>query len=160
MSLIEDFKYRDVSNGRIMYNLFFDRGSSAVFLYRLSNWCVKHRLKPIAIIARQLNIILNNCEISYNAEIGLGFKIYHAFGIVIGDAKIGEKFAVFQNTTVGKNVNHSQYPIIGDNVTMYTGSVIVGAIVIGDNVSVGANTVVTKDVPGNSSLIGAKAQYI
>lgn len=163
MSVFSDFKYYGVSNIRILYNLFFDRGSSAIFLYRLSRLCMKYRLKPIAIIIRQLNIIINTCEISYNTQIGVGFKIYHSIGIVIGDAQIGNRFTIFQNVTIGRNEKPNKAgnfdPIIGDDVTFYAGCVVVGGIEIGNNSTVGANAVVTKDIPSNSTVLGSKAQF-
>lgn len=114
-------------------------------------------MKFLAVLIRQLNVILNNCEISYAAEIDSGFEIYHSVGIVIGSVKIGKGFTIFQNVTIGKNTNSKNYPTIGNNVTLYTGSVVIGDIIIGDNSIVGANTVVTRDMPNNSKAIGSKA---
>jgi|EPASupsiteSAE347_1022098.scaffolds.fasta_scaffold07562_3 Serine acetyltransferase len=160
MGLFKDFKAKNMSFMITVYRLFFDRGMSAVFLYRLSRLFYLIHLVPIAIIIKHFNIILNNCEIAYQADIGTGFRINHAIGIVMSSCKIGENFTIFQNSTIGKNDNcldkERCTPIIGNNVTCYTGCVVGGAIEIGDNVKIGANSVVLKDVPSNSTVIGSK----
>lgn len=83
----------------------------------------------------------------------------HPVGIVIAsDAKIGENVVVYQNVTIGrKSINcdsSKEYPIIEDNVIIYSGAVIGGGITVGANSVVGPNAVVTKDVPLNSLVVG------
>ncbi|KMK93168.1 hypothetical protein VL03_14845 [Rossellomorea marisflavi] len=127
---------------------------SAVFIYRLSNWCYMHKLTFLAILLKHFNIIVNHCEVAYQAEIGQGFRIYHAIGIVIAKCEIGENFKIFQNSTIGTA------PKIGNNVTFFAGSVVNGFINIGNNVQVGANTVVLKDMQDNSKALGGKTQFL
>jgi serine O-acetyltransferase len=162
MYLFQDFQARNMSLLVTIYRLFFDRGVSAVFLYRLSRLFFQFRLIPIAIIIKHFNIILNNCEIAYQAEIGKGFRINHALGIVISNCKIGENFTIFQNSTIGKHGDETKLntPIIGNNVCCYTGSVVAGNITIGDNVKIGANAVVLKDIDAESTVIGPKFSIV
>ena len=104
------------------------------------------------------------CEISPYASIGSGFFIPHTVGIVIGhQVVIGENFEVFQNVTIGSNrkeKNGRFMPIIGDNVSIGSGAVVVGSIRIGDNAVIGANSYVDKDIPENSFAAGCPAKII
>jgi len=106
---------------------------------------------------------LNCCDISYSADIGKGFKINHAIGIVISECKIGDNFTVFQNSTIGKNGdskgNCCNSPTIGNKVTCYTGCVVAGCVQIGTNANIGANSVVLKDIPPNKVVIGSKCLF-
>lgn len=164
MYIFSDYKYHGYSNLKIFYSLFFHRGVSAVVIYRMANWLYKHKMKFFALLLYQFNYLLNSCEIAIGAEIGRGFRIAHPVGVVIGGVTAGENLTVYQNVTIGKNKKVSEdgrrSPILKDNVTLFSGSVVVGPIEVGSDVSVGANTVVVKDVPDGSRLIGAKAQSI
>ena len=86
----------------------------------------------------------------------------HPLGIVIGKGvSIGNGCRIYQNVTIGlKNETDTQYPKIGNNVTIYANSIIIGDIVIGDNTIIGASTVVTKSIPPNSIVAGNPAKII
>lgn len=104
------------------------------------------------------------CEISPYAKIGGGLFLPHTLGIVIGhEVIIGNDCEIFQNVTIGSNrkeKNGRVMPIIGNNVSIGTGAIIVGSITIGDNVTIGANSYVDKDIPSNSFAIGSPAKII
>jgi len=117
------------------------------------------------VLVQGFNVVLNGCEISFAAKIGSGFKMQHTVGIVIGHEVIaGSNLNIYQNVTIGKRKGHylngREYPIIGNNVTLYPGSVIIGPITIGDNVVIGANAVVINNVISNSIAIGIPAKVI
>ena len=88
----------------------------------------------------------------------------HPIGIVInGNAKIGRNCTIFHNVTIGDSMSgkpENRYPTIGDNVTIYANSVIIGGITIGDNAVIGAGSVVLKDVPPNAVVAGNPAKTI
>lgn len=86
----------------------------------------------------------------------------HPVGIVIGKGvKIGNKCTVYQNVTIGSKNNLGQnYPKIGDNVTIYANSCIFGDVIIGDNVIIGACSLINKDIPSNSIVAGNPAKII
>ena len=99
------------------------------------------------------------CVISPGAIIGKNFKMPHPNGVVIGkNSKIGKGVTIYQQVTIGQN--RDKYPTIGDNVIIYAGARIVGDIHVGDNSIIGANAVVTKDVPNNSIWGGIPAKEI
>lgn len=126
-----------------------------IFYYRLRS--------SNRIIAKLLQIFylpLKSIEIS--GEIDSGLIIYHGYSTIIHATKIGKNFSTYQNVTIGrgKNINGRYTPIIGDNVTVYTGSVVVGGITIGDNVIIGAGSIVIKDVPSNCVVAGNPAKVV
>lgn len=97
--------------------------------------------------------------VSTKAKIGRRFWMEHYNGVVIGqDSIIGDDCIFYQQVTIGQK--NDQYPIIGNNVTIYAGAKIIGDISIEDNVIVGANAVVLKDIPANSIVAGVPAKII
>ena len=102
-------------------------------------------------------------SIPYETEIGSGFYIGHFGGIVInGKSKIGKNFNISQGVTLGmaNRGRNKGYPVIGDNVYIGPGAKIVGAVNIGNNVAIGANCVVTKDIPDNAVVVGIPGKVI
>ena len=100
-----------------------------------------------------------NCAISPQAIIGKNLNMPHPICIVIGkDAKIGDNCTIFQDVTIGQNDN--KFPTLGDNVIIYAGAKIIGDVKIGNNVIVGANAVVTHDIPDNCIVAGVPAKII
>lgn len=108
-----------------------------------------------------MNLCLN-CEIPAKAKIGAGLKIYHPYGIIINESVVlGKNVVLRHQVTIGNKGNGSPgCPIIGDNVNIGTGVTIIGNIRIGENVSIGANSVVTKDIPENVVIAGVPAKSL
>ena len=99
------------------------------------------------------------CSISPGAKIDSGLSLPHPDGVIIGEkSTIGKNVTIYQQVTIGQN--HGKYPTIGDNVIIYAGAKIIGGINIGDNSIIGANAVVTKDIPANSIWGGNPAKEI
>ena len=143
-------------------------GFLAVFLHRLAANCA-HKNKLGQIGARffaRLNFLLNACDISPQAVIGPGFKLSHPMGIVIGPATVGRNVMMLQNTTLGmrrftdNERDPACYPTVGDNVTICAGAVIAGQVTIGDCAVIGANAVVTQDVPAKATAVGIPARIV
>lgn len=96
-----------------------------------------------------------NCEIDELSEIDPSVLFVHPIGIVIGPyVKIGKKTTILQNVTIGGNQNTELKPQIGEQVMIYAGAKILGHVVLGDQVIVGANTVVTRSVPKGKTVVG------
>jgi serine O-acetyltransferase len=143
-------------------------GCFAVFLFRASSSL--HKKGKIgwvlSMICWRLNIIFNGCEIQPVATIGPGFSIVHPVGIVIGNATIGRNFSVYQNVTIGRtqqehtSAGKEIQPTFGDNVVIYSGAAVLGAVKIGSGAKIGANAVVMKDVPENCTMISMPARAV
>lgn len=95
-------------------------------------------------------------------NIGGGMHIYHGYSTIVFARSVGKNFTVYQQVTIGrgKSVNGSDIPIIGNNVTVFAGAIIVGGVKIGNNATIGAGAVVTKDVPDNATVVGASMRVI
>lgn len=108
--------------------------------------------------------VVYSSDISSKAKIGDGFNLMHGHDIVIGShVIIGKNVKVFNGVTLGnKNTNTTinEQPLIGDNVTICTGAKVLGLVRIGNNSIVGANSVVTKDIPENEVWAGVPAKKI
>ena len=101
------------------------------------------------------------CEISYKTTLGGGARITHPFGIVVFAKSIGQNAWFHTGCVIGQAHNgRSDIPTIGNNVSFGTGCKVLGDITIGDNVIIGANAVVIRDVPSNSIVAGNPARVI
>jgi serine O-acetyltransferase len=102
-------------------------------------------------------------EIHPNATIGKGVFIDHGSGVVIGEtAEIGDGCTIYQGVTLGgTSLSHGKrHPTLGRNVTVGVNASVLGAIVLGDNVRVGGGSVVVKDVPANATVVGVPARIV
>ena len=126
-----------------------------VFYYR-----VRQDNRVISKLLQLLYPSLKGMEIS--GDIDSGLVIYHGYSTIIHSTKIGKNFSTYQNVTIGrgKQINERYTPIIGNNVVVYTGSVVVGGITIGDNVTIGAGSIVVKDIPSNCVVAGNPARVV
>ena len=131
-------------------------------LYRFSNKLYTSGNVRAAKLAQNINNQLNNSYIPCSAKIGKNSKFaYGAIGIVIHDrAVIGDNVTIGQNTTIGGNNKSKGVPIIKNNVYISCGARIIGDITVGNNVIIGANSVVIRDVPDNSIVAGVPATVI
>ncbi len=141
-------------------------GFRAMMLYRIGHWCRMHKLHIFAGLCERLMRHLCLCWIGTKTEIGGGLRIAHCTALVIGGRTvIGKNCDVRQNTTFGCNYNKTgpdgrQSPVLGDNVSVGAGAVIIGPVTIGDNCVIGANAVVTKDIPPDTIAAGVPARVI
>jgi serine O-acetyltransferase len=122
---------------------------SKLYIYSINN---RHNFF-LKIIHRLLGILLG-CDIY--AYIPKSTILSHPYGIIIhSKAKIGKNCIIMHQVTIGqKKIDEQEAPILGNNVFIGAGAKILGKIKIGDNVVIGANAVVTKDVPSNSVVVG------
>lgn len=162
-------RYNELT-GRVKSRVFFVEVMSAFFgmrltpviLYRMSSFCYRKKIPLFSKIFSLLNFIIFGVEIATNCEIGGGFFIPHSQGIVIGAAKIGKNATIYQQVTLGaKNIdipfNPDNRPVLGDNVLVASGAKVLGGISIGNNVTIAANSVVTKSCVDNVLLAGIPA---
>ena len=102
-------------------------------------------------------------EIHPGAEIGKGFFIDHGHGVVIGETTvIGDNVTLYQGVTLGGTGKEhgKRHPTIGNNVMISTGAKVLGSITVGDNSKIGAGSVVIRDVPPNSTVVGIPGHVV
>ena len=118
---------------------------------------------PLCTVLSKVSEILTGIQIPFSAQIGPGFYIGHFGNIIIGtDTVIGENCNISQGVTIGQGGRGGiqKTPIIGSRVYIGPGAKLFGDIRIGDDVAIGANSVVTKDLPANAVAVGVPAQII
>ena len=117
----------------------------------------------LAPLWRNVLLIKHTCDVGREADIGPGLDLPHPWGVVLGHAKIGRNCVLYHNVTIGAQARHQirpglhqrAYPIVGDDVVIYCGAVLVGPITIGDRAIIGANTLVDRDVPADTLVAQA-----
>jgi serine O-acetyltransferase len=166
LSIKEDLKAgidRDPATGSKLELFLTSPGLHAIWIHRFANllWRAKRRIlsRMLANWAR----FLTGIEIHPGATIGKRFVIDHGTGVVIGETSIiGDDVLIYHGVTLGGKENSAidRHPIIGSHVVIGAGAKIIGRITIGDNCYVGANTVVTKDIPAGSTVVGQTGKIL
>jgi len=138
-------------------------GIKAILLYRIAHFFwklgVPYIPRYISDIARELTAI----DIHPGAEIGRDFFIDHGAGVVIGEtAEVGNNVTIYSGVVLGgTNLEQKKrHPTLGNDIVVGTGAKILGPIIIGDNVRVGANSVVVNDVPPHCVVVGVPAKIV
>ncbi len=144
--------------------LFFNYpGVWAIFWYRISSRLYRRGFKAIARILMGINQIFTNIDIHPGATIGRRVFIDHGFGVVIGQtAVIEDDVLIYQGVTLGgvSLVAGKRHPTIKSGVVIGAGAKVLGNITVGANSKIGANSVVVREVPENSTAIGIPAHVI
>ena len=128
-------------------------GLHAIWIHRLANWFWRAGWKWLARVLSNFGRWLTGIEIHPGAKIGRRFFIDHGMGVVIGEtAEVGDGCTIYQGVTLGgtnptNGVAGKRHPTIESNVIIGSGAQIIGPITVGKRARVGANAVVTKDVP-------------
>ena len=139
-----------------------------MFFYKIGNIFWRYNLKFFARLVMYFARIFTGIEIHPAAKIGRNFFMDHGLGIVIGETtEIGENVTIYQGVTLGGIMpsiesdiqrNQKRHPTIGNNVIIGSGAQILGAVKVGDNARIGANSVVSKDVSANVTVAGVPAR--
>ena len=134
-------------------------GSTAQILYRLMRFCQTHHLKPLAAVVYRWNALISQVVIGRGAEIGPGLVILQSFGIVINSSvRAGRNLVLEHGVTIG--AEKGQSPVLGDNVFIGAGAKIIGPVRVGSDVKIGANAVVTRDLPDGATAVGIPARVV
>lgn len=135
-------------------------GLHAIWSHRIAHALWQKNLKGPARILAQFTRFLTGVEIHPGATIGRRFFIDHGMGIVIGEtAEIGDGVMLYHGVTLGGQVltQTKRHPTVEDDVVIGAGAKVLGPITIGKGSAIGANAVVTKDVPANHIAVGIPA---
>ena len=145
-------------------------GVKAVFFHRIANFFHLAKFHLVARIISQLSRFLTGIEIHPGAKIGKNLFIDHGMGVVIGEtSEIGNNVTIYHMATLGgiaPSINSNEqrqvkrHPTLGDCVVVGSGAQILGPVIIGANAKIGANAVVTKDVPENAVMVGIPAKNV
>ncbi|MFY9263400.1 MAG: serine O-acetyltransferase [Actinomycetaceae bacterium] len=138
-------------------------GVHAVWGYRVAHalWTKDERLKTPARLLSQAVRALTGVEIHPGAKLGRRLFIDHGMGVVIGEtAEVGDDVVIFHGTTLGGTSMSpgKRHPTVGNRVVIGSGAKVLGPIEIGDDVAIGANAVVVKDVPDAHTAVGIPAR--
>ena len=145
-------------------------GVKAVFFHRIANFFATAKFDLIARIISQFSRFLTGIEIHPRAKIGKNLFIDHGMGVVIGETSdIADNVTIYHMVTLGgisPSINSNdqreikRHPTLHDNVVVGSGAQILGPVVVGKNARIGANAVVTKDVPENAVMVGIPAKNV
>ena len=145
-------------------------GVKAMFMHRIANFFAIAKFDLIARIISQFSRFMTGIEIHPKAKIGKNLFIDHGMGVVIGETSdIGDNVTIYHMATLGGispsiNTNDQRelkrHPTLQDNVVVGSGAQVLGPITIGKNAKIGANAVVTKDVPENGVMVGIPAKNV
>jgi len=139
-------------------------GWHAILMHRFIHVMYNLHIPFFPRLFSQLSRFLTGVEIHPGATIGAGFFIDHGAGVVIGEtAEIGDNCVLFHNVTLGGTGKHKgkRHPTLGNNVSVGTGATILGPVVIGNNVNIGANTFVYMvDIPDDCTVVGTPALIV
>lgn len=132
-------------------------GIWALILHRPAHWCYKHKMKLLARIISQLARWFTGIEIHPGATIGRRCFIDHGMGVIIGETtEIGDDVTIYQGVTLGGTGKDTgkRHPTIGNRVMISSGAKVLGPFKVGDDVKIGAGSVVLKEIPPNCTVVG------
>lgn len=138
-------------------------GLHAIWSHRIAHVLYKKKFFFLARSVSQISRFFTGVEIHPGATIGRRFFIDHGMGIVIGETcEIGENVSVFQGVTLGGTGKEKgkRHPTIKDNVLIATGAKVLGSIIVGENSKIGAGSVVLREVPPNSTVVGIPGKVV
>ncbi len=145
-------------------------GVKAVFFHRIANFFATAKFDLIARIISQFSRFLTGIEIHPKAKIGKNLFIDHGMGVVIGETSdIADNVTIYHMVTLGgisPSINSNdqrevkRHPTLRDNVVVGSGAQILGPVIVGKNAKIGANAVVTKNVPENAVMVGIPAKNV
>ena len=167
---LDSIKKRDPAAKSIIGIILTYPGVKAVFLHKFSHFFHLAGFELIGRIISQLTRFLTGIEIHPGAKIGKNLFIDHGMGVVIGEtSEIGNNVTIYHMATLGgispsinseNQRNTKRHPTLMDNVVVGSGAQILGPVIIGKNAKIGANAVVTRNVPDNAIMVGIPAKNV
>jgi len=137
------------------------QGFQAILVYRFFRWLKLKRIpsQPFRFIFERAIEITTGISMPVECNIGKGLRIHHFGGIIFHPSvEMGKYCTIYHGVTIGDRGGYGRAARIGSNVIIGAGAKIIGEITIGDNCKIGANSVVDKNIPGNSVVFGNPMQ--
>ena len=165
-TLIADFRIifeRDPAARNWLEVLFCYPGLQALLLHRIARWMCNVGIPFLPRFTSHLARFLTGVEIHPGATIGKGVFIDHGMGVVIGEtAIIGDYALIYQGVTLGGTGKETgkRHPTLGECVVVGAGAKVLGNLQIGDNVRIGAGSVVLRDVPSDCTVVGVPGRIV
>ncbi|MBE9118855.1 serine O-acetyltransferase [Lusitaniella coriacea LEGE 07157] len=165
-TLIADFRIifdRDPAARNWLEVIFCYPGLQALLFHRVAHWLYHVGLPFIPRLISHIARFLTGIEIHPGAQIGGGVFIDHGMGVVIGETTIiGNYCLIYQGVTLGGTGKESgkRHPTLGENVVVGTGAKVLGNLQIGNDVRIGAGSVVLRDVPSDCTVVGVPGRIV
>lgn len=143
--------------------IFTYSGLHAIWAHRVAHALYKRRCFTLARVISQVSRFMTGIEIHPGAKIGKRLFIDHGMGVVIGETcEIGDDVVIYQGVTLGGTGKEKgkRHPTIGNNVVIASGAKVLGSFTVGDQCNIGANSVVLKEVPSNSTVVGIPGRIV
>ena len=162
MNYLESVKARDPA-ARSRWEVLIYPGVIALGLHRIAHWLFRGELFFLARFVNHFARFLTAIDIHPGATVGRNFFIDHGFVVIGESAEIGDDVTIYQHVTLGgtnpaNGVPGKRHPTIGDGVIIGSGAQVLGPIMVGPRARIGANAVVTRDVPEGATMIGIPAR--
>lgn len=159
---LDSIKARDPAP-RSRWEILLYPGVIALGLHRIAHWLFRGELYFVARFVNHFARFLTAIDIHPGARIGRNFFIDHGFTVIGETADIGDDVTIYQNVTLGgtnpaNGIAGKRHPTIGDGVIIGSGAQVLGPITVGANAKIGANAVVTRDVPEGAVMTGIPAR--
>jgi serine O-acetyltransferase len=162
VAYLDSVKARDPA-AKSRWEILLYPGVIALGFHRVGHWLFRGELYFLARLVNHIARFLTAVDIHPGATIGRNFFIDHGFTVIGESAEIGDDVTIYQNVTLGgtnpaNGVPGKRHPTIGNGVIIGSGAQVLGPIKVGDRARIGANAVVTRDVPDGATMIGIPAR--
>jgi serine O-acetyltransferase len=162
IAYLDSIKARDPAP-RSRWEILLYPGVWAVGWHRIAHWLFKGELYFLARLVNHISRMLTAIDIHPGAVIGRNFFIDHGFVVIGETAEIGDDVTIYQQVTLGgtnptNGIAGKRHPTLQDGVIVGSGAQILGPIIVGPRARIGANSVVTKDVPAGATMVGIPAR--
>ncbi len=162
IAYLDSVKARDPA-ARSRWEVLLYPGAWALAFHRLAHWLYRGELFFIARLVNHLGRMLTAIDIHPGAVIGRNFFIDHGFTVIGETAEIGDDVTIYQCVTLGgtnpaDGVTGKRHPTILDGAIIGSGAQVLGPVTVGPRARIGANSVVTKDVPEGATMVGSPAR--